>query len=50
MGQNKKNISEALAKEQNDATEKAVAKKQLKRSKERASRMRGERKEKGGKR
>ncbi len=49
MGQNKKNISEALAKEQNDATEKALAKKKLKRLKEKANRLRAERKEKGGK-
>lgn len=45
-----RNISETLAKEQNDAAEKAATKKQLKRSKERASRMRSERKEKGEKR
>jgi ribosome recycling factor len=39
-----RNISDALVKEQNDAQTEAQAKKTLKRSKERANRMRGERK------
>lgn len=40
----KRNVSEALAKEQNDALEAERAKKAAKRGKERASRLRAERK------
>jgi hypothetical protein len=39
-----RNVSEALAKEQNDSDDKAKKKKALKRSKERAARIRSERK------
>jgi len=39
-----RNVSEALAKEKNDAEAAAVEKKSKKRSKERAARMRAERK------
>lgn len=44
-----RNVAEDLAKEQNAAQEKELAKKTLKRAKEKATRMRGERKEKGAK-
>lgn len=44
-----RNISEELLKEQAEAQRKALAKKKLKRSKEKANRLRSERKEKGGK-
>ena len=41
-----RNVSEVLAKERNDAEESAASKKKARRGKERANRMRGERKEK----
>lgn len=44
-----RNISEELLKEQTEAQRKALAKKKLKRSKEKANRLRAERKEKAGK-
>lgn len=46
---NERNIVEELAKEQNDALEKAKQKKVAKRTKERAMRMRAERPGKKGK-
>lgn len=44
-----RNVVEGLVKEQTEAQKKSLAKKKLKRSKEKADRLRAERKEKGGK-
>ena len=41
-----RNVSEALAKERNEVEERAASKKNARRAKERANRMRSERKEK----